>query len=120
MINMVPNPKALSDDLGHAGTGPQITGKADQFGSLHQNPFQLSFRLRIQLRRSSRSGSGGDAFRPLLSIRGVPSADTAPIDTDRTGHLRRLIAFVQKFQRMFAAALQTLGLPVGLMPILLA
>src|SRR5437660_5659331 len=100
------NAKARPNQLGNAGTGPQVGRKAGSLSPLQQVPLQLFQGRGVQLARSARNRLGAQSLRTALADRSFPAPDAAPVDAHALGDLYRRITLAQQSHGPLPAPLQ--------------
>lgn len=109
MIGMVGDPKVTFDQLGHAGTGPQVGRESRCLRPLEKFFLQGFPLFRGQPGGSARGRMGLECAFPALREGRLPSPHASAIDTHPLGHFFGGMTFLKKIHRPAATAFQILG-----------
>jgi hypothetical protein len=88
MIDVVVDPEAPFDELGHTRTSPQVGVETRSQRTLDEQRLQTALVPRSELRGSSRRGAGSHSRLAVLARRRLPAPHAAPIHAHAPRNLR--------------------------------
>ena len=86
MVRVVDDIEVVMNQVDDSPTRPQARAIAGRFRPRDDQPRQSTALHRTELRRAPGGRPGAQAGAALASMRPLPSADGAPIDTETLGH----------------------------------
>ena len=112
VIRMVNDLELMADDVDDPPARPQARGVAGRLRSRHDQARQSTALGRAELRRSPGGWPGAQAGAALASVRPLPSADGAPIDTQALGHDMNGDITLEQLDRAYPSSLELSRAPL--------
>jgi hypothetical protein len=109
---MVGDVEVVTDEVDDPSTRPQIRAIPGRFWPGDHQARQLLLLLRRQLRRAPRGRARAQTGAALASMRPLPSAHRAPIDTQALGDHRNGKLALKQFDRAKSSSLQLSRAPL--------
>jgi hypothetical protein len=109
---MVGDVEVVTDEVDDPSTRPQMCAIPGRFRPGHHQARQLLLLLRRQLRRAPRCRARAQTGAALASMRPLPSADRAPIDTQALGDDMNGNLALEQFDRAKSSSLELSRAPL--------